>query len=137
MEALLPLVLTFGLMWALLIRPQQRRVRQHQELVSTLAAGDEVITSGGIVGTIESVVDDIVTLEIAPGTSIRLLRSAVQTRIAAFGEEPDLADEYDEAAGDDETDAGTDLEVETPVEVVAEREESAPPATPPTTGEKA
>ena len=87
MEALLPLIITFGLMWALLIRPQQRRVRDHQQLVATLGAGDEVITTGGIVGTIVSVVDDIVTLEVAPGMSIRLLRSAVQSRIAAYADE--------------------------------------------------
>lgn len=106
MEALLPLIITFGLMWALLIRPQQRRVREHQELVSTLAAGDEVITSGGIVGTIVSVVDDIVTLEVAPDTSIRVLRSAVQSRIAGFGEDPTDADAYDDGDDDGFVDQG-------------------------------
>ncbi|HEX7277717.1 MAG TPA: preprotein translocase subunit YajC [Acidimicrobiales bacterium] len=139
MEALLPLIITFGLMWALLIRPQQRRVRQHQELVATLAVGDEVITTGGMVGTIVSVVDDIVTLEVASGTSIRLLRSAVQTRIAGFGE-PDMEsfeeayeaeDEYEYEAPDDDV-----IEVDEPVEVVAEVEETTyippPPATPAT-----
>ncbi len=100
MEALLPLIITFGLMWALLIRPQQRRVRQHQELVATVAAGDEVITTGGIVGTIVSVVDDIVTLEVAPGTSIRLLRSAIQSRIAAFPDEVPEEFDDDDAADD-------------------------------------
>jgi len=95
MEALLPLIITFGLMWALLIRPQQRRVRQHQELVASVSTGDEVITTGGIVGTIASVVDDIVTLEVAPGTSIRLLRSAIQTRISPYA---------DDVPGDDELD---------------------------------
>ena len=95
MEALLPLIITFGLMWALLIRPQQRRVRQHQELVATLSTGDEVITTGGIVGTIAVVVDDIVTLEVAPGTSIRVLRSAVQTRIAPFEASELIDDDLD------------------------------------------
>ncbi|MEA2828624.1 MAG: preprotein translocase subunit YajC [Actinomycetota bacterium] len=97
MQALLPLIVTFGLMWALLIRPQQRRVRQHQELVATLGPGDEVITTGGIVGTIAAVVDDIVTLEVAPALSIRVLRSAIQTRIAGEGEEEGVVDdEFDD-----------------------------------------
>ena len=106
MEALLPLIITFGLMWALLIRPQQRRVRQHQELVATLATGDEVITTGGIVGTISHVVDDIITLDVAPDTSIRVLRSAIQTRIAAFPDEvaPDTYDDDDDATYDDDVD---------------------------------
>jgi preprotein translocase subunit YajC len=110
MEALLPLIITFGLMWALLIRPQQRRVREHQQLVSTLAAGDEVITTGGIVGTIVSVVDDIVTLEVAPGMSIRVLRSAVQSRIAGFGEDPTDDDAYENADDGFVDDGGLDDE---------------------------
>ena len=161
MEALLPLIITFGLMWALLIRPQQRRVRDHQQLVATLSAGDEVITTGGIVGTIVSVVDDIVTLEVAPGMSIRLLRSAVQSRIAAYADE-DASDDDDDASDDGADDDVYDdvdmaeleddvLEPEprprrpgppapptaapTPTEVDAEY--IPPPQTPPTTGEKA
>ncbi len=124
MEALLPLIITFGLMWALLIRPQQRRVRQHQELVSTLAVGDEVITNGGICGTIVAVVDEIVTLEVAPGTSIRLLRSAVQTRIAATYDEPEVEVE-DQVELDDPAEAEAEVEVDETTYI------------PPTTEEKA
>jgi preprotein translocase subunit YajC len=120
MEALLPLIITFGLMWALLIRPQQRRVRQHQELVSTLAAGDEVITTGGIVGTIVAVVDDIVTLEVAPGTSIRLLRSAVQSRISPFADE--VVEDEDELVEEELLEEDIDADDMTP---------------PPSTGDKA
>ncbi len=102
MEALLPLIITFGLMWALLIRPQQRRVREHQQLVATVSAGDEVITTGGIVGTIVSVVDDIVTLEVAPGMSIRLLRSAIQSRIAPYSEPDEVFDDDDMSEFEDD-----------------------------------
>lgn len=156
MEALLPLIVTFGLMWALLIRPQQRRVRDHQQLVATLGAGDEVITTGGIVGTIVSVVDDIVTLEVAPGMSIRLLRSAVQSRIAADADADDEAYEADDEVYDDDDMAEFEDDVlepelpapppappappaaaapSTPTEVDAEY--IPPPPAPPTTGEKA
>jgi len=125
MEALLPLIITFGLMWALLIRPQQRRVRDHQQLVATLSAGDEVITSGGIVGTIVSVVDDIVTLEVAPGMSIRLLRSAVQSRIAAYADD----DASDDDASDD--DAYDDVDMAEFEDDVLEPEPPPPPPAPP------
>ncbi len=81
MEPLLALVLTFGLMWALLIRPQQRRLRQHQAVVSSLRAGDEVVTAGGIYGRIRSVDDDTMVVEVAPGVELRILRAAVSQRI--------------------------------------------------------
>jgi preprotein translocase subunit YajC len=81
MNALFPLLITFGLMWVLLIRPQQRRVRQHQAVVATLVEGDEVVTTGGLIGTIEAINDDVLTVEVAPGVSVRMLRSAVQNRI--------------------------------------------------------
>jgi preprotein translocase subunit YajC len=150
MEALLPLIITFGLMWALLIRPQQRRVRQHQDLVATLSDGDEVITTGGIVGTIASVVDDIVTLDVAPGTSIRVLRSAIQSRIAAFGADEAFDDSADDDTSDDDTDDGAPfddgLEEAFGAEPVAEPDlpppppppsTPPPPAVPPASGEKA
>ncbi len=113
-------------MWALLIRPQQRRVRDHQQLVATLGAGDEVITTGGIVGTIVSVVDDIVTLEVAPGMSIRLLRSAVQSRIAGYAD--------DDASDDDgaTTTVYDDVDMAEFEDDVLEPEPPAPPPAPPT-----
>ncbi|MEA2717603.1 MAG: preprotein translocase subunit YajC [Actinomycetota bacterium] len=131
MAALLPLIITFGLMWALLIRPQQRRVRQHQELVATVSAGDEVITTGGIVGTILFVVDDIVTLEVAPGLSIRLLRSAIQSRIAPYTD--DLADSggADEVFDHDDDDDDDDDMAEFEDDVLDSEPEPAPPAPPP------
>jgi preprotein translocase subunit YajC len=79
---LLFLIVMFGLLWALLIRPQQRRVRQHQELVSTLATGDEVITAGGIVGRVTAVDGDQLRLEVSPGVELRVVRGAVSRRVA-------------------------------------------------------
>ena len=72
----------FGLMWVLLIRPQQRRMRQHQASSPPSQAGDEVVTAGGIYGTIASVDDDIVEpSRWRPGRRLRVLRSAVSHRI--------------------------------------------------------
>ncbi len=81
MEALLPLLLMFVLMWALLIRPQQRRMREHQAVVASLRAGDEVITAGGIYGTVQAVDEDSMILQVAPGVELRVLRAAVSQRV--------------------------------------------------------
>ena len=81
MEPLLALFLTFALMWVLLIRPQQRRMRQHQQVVSSLRPGDEVVTAGGIYGTVQAIDDEQMTLEVAPGVVIRVLRAAVSQRV--------------------------------------------------------
>ena len=98
MGPLLALLITFGLMWALLILPQQRRMREHQAVIASLRAGDEVVTAGGVYGTITSVDEETLAVEVAPGVVLRVLRSAVTQRIA-----PD-----DDGAVDDE-DAETDV----------------------------
>jgi preprotein translocase subunit YajC len=70
-----------------MIRPQQRRMRQHQALISSLEAGDEVLTASGLYGTIASIDDDMVGLEVAPGVSVRVLRSSIGQRLAPASEE--------------------------------------------------
>lgn len=98
MEPLIALLLTFGLMWALLIRPQQRRLRQHQEVVSSLRAGDRIITAGGIYGRVLTVDDEAMTVEVAPGVELRILRAAVSQRLT----EETPAGTLDEPAADEE-----------------------------------
>ena len=61
-----------GLFYFMLIRPQQRRAKEHQALVSKLAAGDEVVTSGGLLGKVTEVGDTFVTLEIADGVRVKV-----------------------------------------------------------------
>ena len=74
--AFLPLILIFGVFYILLIRPQQRKVKQHREMLSNLRRGDKIITSGGIIGTVNKVADnkelqvqvsENVEIKIAPG----------------------------------------------------------------------
>ena len=91
MGPLLALLLTFGLMWVLLILPQQRRMRQHQAVIASLRVGDEVVTAGGVYGTITSVDEDTLAVEVAPGVVLRVLRNAVSQRIGP----PDEDDEED------------------------------------------
>lgn len=92
MGPLLALLITFGLMWVLLILPQQRRMRQHQEVIASLQVGDEVVTAGGVYGTITSVDEDTLAVEVAPGVVLRVLRNAVSQRIGP-PEDDDVADE--------------------------------------------
>lgn len=64
---LLPIILMFVVLWFLMIRPQMKKAKEHQRLVSELAKGDEVITQGGIAGKIVKVGDNYITLEVAEG----------------------------------------------------------------------
>jgi len=77
--SLLPLVLIFVVFYFLLIRPQQKKVKEHKAMLEALRRGDKVVTGGGIVGTIVKVgADDDVTVEIAEGVRVRVLRSTIQ-----------------------------------------------------------
>ena len=74
---LLPFVLIFGLMYFLMIRPQMKKQKEINAMLSALAKGDEVVTSGGVLGKIAKLGESYVTLEIAAGTEIQVQRSAI------------------------------------------------------------
>jgi preprotein translocase subunit YajC len=76
---LLPIVLMFVLLYFLMIRPQMKRAKEHKQMVEALQKGDEVITSGGVVGRISKMGEAYVSLEIAPNTEISVQRASVQT----------------------------------------------------------
>ena len=74
----LPLVLTFGVMYFLLIRPQQKKAKEHQATIAGLRKGDRVVTSGGIIGVVHKVDSDAeVTVEIADNVNVRVLRATI------------------------------------------------------------
>lgn len=84
--SLLPFALIFVIMYFLILRPQQRRVKQHQEMVSALRRGDTIVTSGGLVGKITKVVDDgEVELQLADGVRVRQMKAMV-SEVRAKGE---------------------------------------------------
>src|SRR6185503_9308403 len=86
LTSLLPFVLIFVIMYFLILRPQQKRVKQHAEMVKNVRKGDTVITSGGLVGRVIKVVDDDqVEIEIADGVRVRQMRSMVSD-VRAKGE---------------------------------------------------
>jgi preprotein translocase subunit YajC len=74
---LLMILLLFGVMYFMMIRPQQRRRREAQQMQASLGAGDEIVTIGGLYGTVIEADDEAVTLEIAPGVRTRYARGAV------------------------------------------------------------
>ncbi len=75
------IILMFGAFYALLIRPQRRNMAAHQVLMASLQEGDEVMTMGGIYGRIQKLDEEIVELEVAPGTSFRVARSAISRKV--------------------------------------------------------
>jgi preprotein translocase subunit YajC len=74
----IPLILIFAIMWFLLIRPQQKKLKEHQAMVAALRRGDEVITQGGLIGKVTKVKDDgELEVEIAPNVRVRVVRNTI------------------------------------------------------------
>ncbi|NOY82371.1 MAG: preprotein translocase subunit YajC [Kiritimatiellaeota bacterium] len=73
----MPMILIFVIMYLLLIRPQQKKAKEHRELVSQLKAGDAVVTNGGIHGTVSTVKEKTIMLKVADGVEIEVARAAV------------------------------------------------------------
>jgi preprotein translocase subunit YajC len=78
LASFVPLILIFAIMWFLLIRPQQKKVKQHQAMVAALRRGDEVVTQGGVIGKVTKVKDDgEVEVEIAPSVKVRVVKQTI------------------------------------------------------------
>jgi len=87
----------------LMIRPQQQRVRQARVMTSSLEVGDEVVTAGGIYGTITEAGDDILSVEVAPGVELRVLRGAIAQRVGPpRDDDEEQAGTVESPLGDDE-----------------------------------
>lgn len=95
MELLLPVVL-LGAMYMLVIRPQQKRVREQAALVSSLEVGDEVLTSAGIYGTVTLIDGEVMLVEIADGIEVRMSKQAV-TQLVTYEDEDEVDDEVEDA----------------------------------------
>jgi preprotein translocase subunit YajC len=93
---LLLLVLMGGFFYFLMIRPQQRRTRAQRQLLESIEVGDEVMTVGGMYGTVRTVEDDRITLEVSPNVELTFAKSAIARKLV-FDE-----DEYEEYEGDEE-----------------------------------
>ena len=78
MSMIIMMVVLFGLMYFMMIRPQMKRQKEHRALISALAKGDEVVTNGGLAGRVDEVGETFVTIEIAPNVKVKLQKGAVQ-----------------------------------------------------------
>ncbi len=85
------LILVGIVFYLMLYRPNKKRIDQHRRLIESVTEGDEVVTIGGVFGTIRAVTDDEFHVEISPGTTIRLAKSAIGRRV-----EPDATPDADE-----------------------------------------
>lgn len=74
---LLPFAAMFGVVYFLMIRPQQKKMKEQQDMLTQLQHGDEVVTTSGILGTVRGITDKVVTLEIADGVKIKILKTQV------------------------------------------------------------
>lgn len=101
MAALLPILLLIVLMYFMLIRPQQKRMREQQAMLSAVQEGDEVLTTAGIYGFITAMDGDVLWVEIAEGVEVRVAKGAVARRVTA----PDTL-----AGADETTDATPELD---------------------------
>jgi len=99
------IVVFFAIFYFLAVRPQRRQRQAHQEMVTMLKKGDEIVTVGGMFGVIRRMGDDWVELEITKGTRVRFLKRAISSIVS---EEEDEDEEYEEYA--DEIEAGVENE---------------------------
>ncbi|GIK86483.1 MAG: preprotein translocase subunit YajC [Betaproteobacteria bacterium] len=75
--AFLPMILIFVVFYFLLIRPQQKKAKEHRTMLAALQKGDEVVTAGGVVGRVAKLTDQYAAIEIAPSVEINVQRSAI------------------------------------------------------------
>ena len=73
----LPLILLFVIFYFMLIRPQMKRAKEHKALVESLGKGDEIVTNGGLLGTITDLGENFVAIEVASGTEVKIQRAAI------------------------------------------------------------
>jgi preprotein translocase subunit YajC len=106
-NSLVFLVLLMVIFYFMLIRPQKRRVEQHKQLLDSVGVGDEIVTIGGLHGTVRAIGDDEIELEVASGVTLRFVKSAVARRVT------------------EELEAGEDTSTDAPVLAAGEKEDEA------------
>ena len=111
-------VLLLGVFYFLLIRPQQRRAKEQQALIRSVEEGDEIVMTSGIIGTIVAIDedDDTLTVKIAPGTQVRILRAGVGRLLTADDEDYDDEDYDEDEDGDEGGEHDTSDEQQGPIQ---------------------
>lgn len=104
--AFLPIILIFVVFYFLLIRPQQKKMKQHKEMLAAIRRGDRIVTGGGIVGTVSKVIDDNeIQVEIAEGVRVRVHRGLISTVLAKSQPAGDSKEPKEAKAGAGEAEA--------------------------------
>lgn len=86
LNAIMPFLLIIPIFYFLLIRPQQRRLKAHREMIGAVKKGDTVVTAGGLIGKVAKVTDDEVEVELAPSTKVRVVKSTLsEVRVPGTG----------------------------------------------------
>jgi preprotein translocase subunit YajC len=106
------IIIAFLLLYLIVVRPQRKRQNQQREMLGELEVGDEVLTAGGIYGTILRIDEDEVAVEIAPQTEVRVARRAIAGVTREPEAEPEESEEPEEQEEPEETAAGPEPEVD-------------------------
>jgi preprotein translocase subunit YajC len=83
LAAFLPLIVLVGVFWFLIMRPQQRRMREHRQLTTNIKQGDKVVAAGGIVGTVRRIDEDTLSLQVADNVVIKVDKGSVSKRLTS------------------------------------------------------
>ena len=83
-----PLIAIFAIFYFLVLRPQSRKAKEHQKMLSELKKGEDVVTQGGVIGKITGMTDGEITIQVQEGVRLRVLRSAVQGRYTPTADKP-------------------------------------------------
>ena len=102
----LPLILIFVVFWFFLIRPQQKKMKEHREMVANLKRGDQVVTGGGIIGIVTRSSGEELTVEIAQGVRVKVMRGTVSSVLQKTEPAGSRDEEDDDDAGDDDMGPG-------------------------------
>ena len=102
----LPLILIFVVFYFLLIRPQQKKAKDHKAMLGQVGRGDRIVTGGGIVGTVTKINSDTeMTVEIAAGTKVRVMRDTVAQVVDKKAAPPSRKEDYDDDDGGEDVEA--------------------------------
>ena len=119
MNFLIIMVLMLGVMYVLMIRPQRQRQAQQQSMIDGASIGDDVLTTGGIYGTISEAEGDDIVVEIASGVTVHMTRRGIAAVLPPEEEEDDVVDgELEDVDADEEPDEGAVTEDEEAVRAV-------------------
>ena len=91
MPGYLFIIVLLAVLWLFLIRPRQRQMREQQRQLAQIEVGDEIVTAGGLYGTVQTIVDDELHVEIAPNVVVRIARRAVAGVLTENADEPEQA----------------------------------------------